>query len=1045
MNQNEHITISQIGEVWPDIRKETLVVPQELVALTKQINSPGKGVSMTVNRLPTGGRINRQRPFRFRFNNRYYLGYEGDTLASALLANDVHLVSRSMRFGRPRGILCAGSEEPNAIVQVNIAKRSEPNVRATDTFLHAGLLAKSVNPWPSFGYDWKSPILAFSRLLGKRPQLKLTVGSRLLWKHIVTPFLRRRAGFGMAPTEADPDYYDHKYEHVDVLIVGAGPAGLAAARDIAASGTRTILIDAQNECGGSLLSHHRVIDGKSGMDWVSEITAEIKRTDTTILSHTTAFGHYDRNCIVAVERRLDHKGEASSSGNVRERLWHITAKKIILATGAIERPLTFTNNDRPGIMLASAVQSYVNRYAVLPGKSVILFTNNDAAYEAALDFRKAGGDLVAVIDTRQDPSGPLVEELFATGTRLYKGCVVTDTLGTTKFSGLDVTRWDGKALTGRGERLESELLMVSGGWNPTTHLLKQPSGELVYNQAICAFVPKGAGRKDIAIIGSANGEFTLSQTLNSGSREGFRTTKLIGKPIRKSARRYKISEPEMSAIEACWLTPDGDNKKSYAYRFVDYQNDVTAADIIRSAKEGFDTAALMMRYTSCGSGPDQGKTCVMNAIAILAKQTRQSIPEVGSKPEASQFAPVSFGALAGRYKSNLFAPVRTTAMHQAHIEAGATFETVGQWKRPHYYPVGGEDMAQAIKRESRAVRTSVGMIDVSTLGKFIIEGPDAAEFLDRVYINRVSNLAIGACRYAMMCHEDGTVLDDGIVAHIDENRFFVTCTTRGANSAQPHIQNLLQTKWPELKVFYTSVTEQYAAIAINGPNSRALMLELCPDIDWSKEAFPYLTSRKIKLLGVDAHIFRVSFTGELAFEIMLPARYGQSLWDHIARIGANYEITSYGTETMHLLRAEKGYILVAQETDGNQTPQDLGLSWLISNQKKDYIGKHSHPRMDLKGTNRKKLVGLLTENPEFVLDEGAQILENPDAPTPIPMCGYVTSSYWSETLGHSIALALIEGGLQRKGEQLHSFSLGNWQKVTVVDPVFYDVEEAHRD
>ena len=1002
---------------------------------------------MSNNRLPSGGRIDRSRPVRFRFNGSYYTGYEGDTLASALLANDIHLIGRSIKYARPRGIMCAGPEEPNAIMQINIGNRSEPNAKATETYLHPGLISSSTNAWPTLKADIRSAMGLGHRLMSAGFYYKTMFASNWLWNHFFEPAIRHSAGFGKAPKEPDPDIYDHVHRHVDLLIIGAGPAGLAAARDAAASNARIMILDSLPEFGGSLLSQHRKIDKKNGMDWVEEVTAELQQNRTAhLLPNTTAIGYFDQNYIVAIERRLDQKGAASSPDNVRERLWHIRADKVILATGAHERPLVFADNDRPGTMLAGAVQTYINRFAVLPGQSAILFTNNDTAYEAALDFKKAGGDLIAVIDTRPNPEGPLIDAVFSTGTRLLKGHVVTATLGGKKFAALDAAPWDAHAVIGKSERLEADILMVSGGFSPAVHLFSQSSGKLKYDDTKAAFVPDQSGQKDLVVLGAANGDFTLSEALRSGSREGVKFAHATGTSTRKTARRYTAEEPTTGYPQACWLVPSNEPiGKGSGKHFVDYQNDTTAADIMLAKREGFDSVEHMKRYTLSGFGTDQGKTGNINALAILARETATSISKTGTTTFRPPYTPVSFGALAGRHVGTLASPIRTTPIHAAHIKAGAEFENVGQWKRPWFYAAAGEDMKTAVNRECLAVRNSVGMIDASTLGKIDVQGADAREFLNRLYTNSLTTLTTGQCRYSILCGEDGMVKDDGVISCLSDTHFMISTTTTGAASVLNHFEEYLQTEWPDLNVYCTSLTEQLATIAISGPKARDVMAVLNAQVDWSKEAFPFLTLQSMEIEGIPTHVSRISFTGELAYEINFPAGFALAMWNRISEAGKPWGITPYGTEAMHLLRAEKGYVIVGQETDGSQTPQDLGLGWLVSTKKDDFVGMRSHSRPDNKRNDRKQLVGLLTEDPCFVLDEGAQIVANPDAPTPIPMCGHVTSSYWSEHLGHSIALALIERGENRKGEQLHSFSLGTWHKVTIVDPVFYDIEGARRD
>ncbi|WP_373237274.1 sarcosine oxidase subunit alpha family protein [Cohaesibacter celericrescens] len=1002
---------------------------------------------MTINRLPKGGRINRERPIRFRFDGSYYYGYEGDTLASAMLANDIHLVARSFKYARPRGIMTAGPEEPNAIVQLHVANRTEPNPKATEVVLHPGLIAHSVNAWPSLNYDLKSINGLLHRFMAAGFYYKTMFGSRTLWHHFFEPLIRNAAGLGKAPKAPDPDHYDHIHKHVDVLVVGAGPAGLAAARDAAANGARVLLADAQSEMGGSLLSHNRAINGKQSAAWLQDVGAELAQNkETTLLPNTTVFGYFDQNYLMAIEKRLDHLSDASSPSNTRQRLWHIRASKVILATGAHERPLVFADNDRPGIMLAGAVQTYVNRYAVLPGKSAILFANNDAAYEAALDYRKAGGDLVAVIDTRQSPEGPLVREVYEAGIRLLSGCVVTKTHGAKHFKGVDVATWDGELLTGKPQRLEADILMMSGGWSPVVHLFSQSGGKLKFSDDKAAFIPDRYTQKDSVCIGAANGEFSLAETLRSASREGVKAALETGFATRKSARRYAVVEPQLDLPQACWLVPSempvGQGKEKH---FVDFQNDTTASDIQLAALEGFESVEHMKRYTLTGFGTDQGKTSNINGLAILAHTANATIPETGTTTFRPPYTPVTFGALAGRNIGELSDPVRTTPLHKAHVSMGATFENVGQWKRPWFYAQGEEDMKAAVNRECLAVRNGVGMMDASTLGKIDIQGPDAAEFINRLYTNAFLQLGVGKCRYGIMCGEDGMIMDDGVTARLADHHFHMTTTTGGAAHVMDHLEDYLQTEWPELEVYCTSVTEQWATIAINGPMARDVMKALKPDADWSSEAFPFMAFRQMTICGIEARIFRISFTGELAFEINVPARFGLALWHRVLQAGKPFDITPYGTEAMHVLRAEKGFIIVGQDTDGSMTPQDMDMDWIVSKKKKDFIGKRSHSRPDTVRTDRKQLVGLMTEDPTFVLDEGAQILLNPDAATPIPMLGHVTSSYWSAALGHSIALAVIKDGFKRKGEQLHSYSLGNWQKVTVVDPIFYDKEGVQRD
>ena len=976
-------------------------------------------------RLKQGGEIDRASTLSFTFNGRPYEGHTGDTLASALLANGVHLVARSFKYHRPRGIMAAGAEEPNAMVQVGHGGRSTPNIKATEVALYDGLEARSVNVFPSVGFDVGAAVGALSRFMPAGFYYKTFFGSLRLWEHVFEPFIRRAGGWGRAPTERDPDTYDRRYHHCDVLVVGAGPAGAMAARNAAASGARTTLVGARPAA-----------DAKGA--------ALPKAENFLYLSNTTVFGYYDNSCLAAVQR-LTEPGAEPAAGTSRERLWHFRARRVILATGAHERPLVFANNDRPGIMLAGAVREYVHRFAVLPGRRVCLFANNDSVYRMLPELREAGAEIVAVVDSRARPSGPLVDAARKSGVTIKQGHAVVNTRGRKRVSSVAVAELSTSGGVGTAEWLDCDLLAVSGGWSPVVHLHSQAQGRLVYDETLACFRP-GETRAAQDSVGACNGTFALRDALAEAAVAGRAAAEACG------FEAVPMDDPPAGDLPAMppsplWLVPDGRaGRGGGAKHFVDLQNDTTAADIRLAVREGLESVEHMKRYTLAGFGTDQGKTSNINALAILAQTTGEPIPRVGTTTFRPPYTPVTFGAMGGRDRGELFDPVRLTSIHDRHVALGAEFEDVGQWKRPWYYPREGEDMHDAVARECTAVRETVGLIDASTLGKIDIQGPDAAEFLNRVYTNNWLKLPVGKVRYGIMCREDGMVFDDGTTARIGEHRYLMTTTTGNAAPVLDHLEEYLQTEWPELRVRLTSVTEQWATVGVAGPLSGKVLAKLAPRMDVSPEAFPFLAWRDAVIDGVEARIFRISFTGELQYEINVPWHYGASLWDAVMKAGAEFDIVPYGTETMHILRAEKGFIIVGQETDGTQTPYDLGLGWAVSD-RKDFIGRRSLARGDCRRPDRKQLVGLWPEDRGAEIPEGTQLVTTGQggAPPPVPMQGFVTSSYASPAMGGRFCLALVERGKQRHGEAIEAAVADGPVRVRICDPVFYDREGARRD
>ena len=980
---------------------------------------------MSSHRLPSGGRIDRTRPIGFTFDGRRYVGFGGDTLASALLANGVHLVGRSFKYHRPRGIFSAGAEEPNALVQLGAGARTEPNARATQVEIYEGLAARSQNCWPSVGFDLGEASNLLSPLFPAGFYYKTFMWPPSFW-HLYERLIRRAAGMGEAPREPDPDRYDHVHAHCDVLVVGAGPAGLAAALAAGWSGARVILADEQAELGGSLLGEPA---DHAAHVWREATLAALRDLpETRLLPRTTAFGYYDHNYLGLLERVSDHLGAKAPPHLPRQRLWKVRARQVVLATGAIERPLVFPGNDRPGVMLAGAVRTYLNRYAVRPDRAVV-FTNNDSAYATALDLYAAKIG-VTIVDTRLEAAGALPERASASGIRVLAGHAITATRGHRKVREVEVRPiWDGE-VEGGAERILCDVVAVSGGWNPTIHLQSQSRARPQYDEQRAIFLP-GTPIQAERSAGACNGAFALAACLREGAQAGVAAAAAAG---------FSADLPELPAIEEAaeqpaqplWQVP-GKGKA-----FVDLQNDVIAADIGLALREGYRSVEHVKRYTTTGMGTDQGKTSNVNALGLIAAATGQSIPEIGVTTFRPPYTPVTFGAIVGRNCGALFDPLRRTPMHTWHEAHGAVFEDVGQWKRPWYYPRAGETMADAVDREVAAARSGVVILDASTLGKIDLQGRDVAEFLNRIYTNAWSKLSIGRCRYGLMLGEDGMVFDDGVSTRLGERHYLMSTTSGGAARVLAWLEEWLQTEWPELQVFCTSVTDQWATVSLSGPESRRLMAELVDDIDLDPAAFPHMSVREGHVRGVPARVFRISFTGELGYEIQVPASYGLPVWERCIAAGAKYGITPHGTEAMHVLRAEKGYIIAGQDTDGTVTPEDLGMAWIVSKQKPDFLGRRSLVRAHVARDDRKQLVGLLSDDPDALLEEGAQIVAEPSGRIPMAMIGHVTSSYRSPNLRRTFALAMVKQGRARLGQKLYVPTQDRTFAVTVTDPVFID-------
>ncbi len=989
-------------------------------------------------RTAEGGRIDRDRRLAFTFDGRRFEGFAGDTLASALLAHGVHLVARSFKYHRPRGIFSAGAEEPNALVRVGRGGRATPNLRATQVELYDGLVAESQNRWPSLAFDLGAVANVCARLLPAGFYYKTFMWPPRLWM-AYEALIRRAAGMGRAPDAPDPDIYDKMHVHCDVLVVGGGPAGLAAALAAGRTGARVILADEQHELGGSLLRETAEIDGRPALDWVAAAEAELTAmTELRVLRRATVFAYYDHNYLGILERVADHLPEPPPH-TPRQRLWKVRAAQVVLATGAIERPLVFPGNDRPGVMLAGAAQTYLNRYGVKVGRRAVVFTNNDSAYAAALDLATAGIE-VTVVDLRRDPAGPLTDSAAAAGLEILDGYTVTETQGRKRIGAVEVMPLDdlGEAPTGSARRIACDVLCVSGGWTPTVHLFSQSQGRLRYDGGCGAFVPD-VSVQDERSAGACRGTFGLGDSLAEGHAAGIEAAAEAGFAARGRRRKAPAAENrEEAPARPLWIAPSPHSLGEGTKAFVDLQNDVTVADIELAVREGYESVEHLKRYTTTGMGTDQGKTGNLNALAVLSETVGEPIPALGFTTYRPPYTPVTFGALAGRDIGERFDPVRRTPMQAWHEQAGAVFENVGQWRRPFYYPRRGEMKQDAVYREVRATRASLGILDASTLGKIDIQGPDAVELLNRIYTNDWDTLEVGRCRYGLMCGEDGMVFDDGITARLGEHHYLMHTTTGNAARVLAWIEEWLQTEWPDLRVWCTSVTEQFATVNLAGPNARRLLADLGTDIDLDPACFPFMACREGTVAGLPARVLRVSYTGELSYEISVPASYGMALWTACMTVGEDYAITPFGTEALHVLRAEKGYIAVGQETDGTVTPLDLGLERLVS-RKKDFLGKRSLARADMTKPDRPQLIGLLTEDAEEVLPEGAPIVEKARPKPPIKAIGHVTSSYHSPTLERSIALAMLAGGRERIGTTVElPLEDGRTVRATVAEPMFFD-------
>jgi len=995
---------------------------------------------MTKNlRVKTGKAIDETYRISFKFNGSTYYGFKGDTLASALLANNIHLVGRSFKYHRPRGIMTAGSEEPNAIVQLHDnTPRTEPNVRATEVEIYEGLEASSQNCWPSVNFDIGGINNFLSPLLPAGFYYKTFMWPASFWEKYEY-FIRKSAGLGKSPTESDPDIYEHKYIHCDVLVIGAGISGIMAAKIAAKNGLKTLLVDEKPNLGGSTIyqnSNYFKINNQTSGSWLEKEINEIKKLENLeIKTRTSVAAYHGYNFLLARENLTDHLPIEQRKEKTRHKLLKIRAKKVITATGSLERPMIFDNNDRPGILLSSAIKRYIDFFGVACGEKNILFTNNDSAYETAISLIQKGINVEAIIDNREKVDSKLVHEVEKNNVKIFKGYTITNTFGYKRINRISLMQLskDGQKVVGSKIDLSCDCLGMSGGWTPAVHLFTQSGGKLKFREEDQVFIPNIYPSDQIS-VGSCNGDLTLDEIL-------INTPNTLKEFLNIKNSEYTNMEILSSINKSkrnIWLLPS-DKILGKTKSFVDYQNDATAKDIKLALREGFKSIEHVKRYTTTGMGTDQGKLGNMHALGIISETADAKMGELGTTTFRPPYTPLTFGTIVGRNVGEYFDIFRRTPIHDWHVDNKAEFENVGQWKRAWYYPKDNEDMHDAVQRESKAARESAGILDASTLGKIDIQGTDASEFLNRVYTNAWSKLAIGKCRYGLMLNEDGMVYDDGVTTRLGENHYIMTTTTGGAANVMGKLEDYLQTEWPELDVYLTSVTDHFATVSVCGPNSKKIVSKVIPDLDFSDENFPHMSFKNAKIGKINCRVMRISFTGEHSYEINIQANYGKSVWEKCMEAGKDFNITPYGTETMHLLRAEKGFIIVGQDTDATMTPIDLQMDWIVSKKKYDFIGKRSLYRSDTIREDRKQLVGLLTDNPNEVLEEGAQIVSDINK-SPVEMLGHVTSSYYSPNLKKSIALGVVKGGKNMMGQKLIIPMEKKNINVTVSDPVFLDKE-----
>jgi sarcosine oxidase subunit alpha len=992
-------------------------------------------------RLDTGGRlIDRSQALTFTFNGRTFRGFKGDTVASALIAGGQRLVGRSFKYHRPRGIVTSGPEEPNALLGLGSGRTFEPNARATTTELFDGLEAQSQNHWPSLEFDIGAVNAKLWRFFPAGFYYKTFLWPRAFWKHVYEPVIRQSAGLGQPPKARDANWYEHFNVSTDVLVIGGGIAGLIAAKAAGEAGAEVLLVEQTGHWGGRAPVDGAEVDGKPAAEWIAETVAALGAMQNVRLRlRTMGAGVYDHGYTLLSERLTDHKPDASRP---RHRLWKVRAKRIITATGAIERPLSFAGNDVPGVMLASAVRDYVVNWGVVPGGRTVVVTNNDDGYRTALVLHEAGQKVPAILDARAEATGPLADAARAAGLRVLPGkglAGVDGPKGVSRVYACDV-EGDGSNV----EEIDADCVAMSGGWSPVVHLWSHCGGKLAWDEAQAHFRPDPAkaptcadGEPFVLTAGMASGAVVTRDVLANAHEAGRAAAKALGHEGRSGAP--EAASEEVQPIRPVWKMPLAAPYKLRAKAWLDFQNDVKVTDVELAAQEGFESVEHAKRYTTLGMATDQGKLSNINGLAVLSGALQTDIPNVGTTTFRPPYTPITMGAIAGEARGDLFQPVRRTAVHDWHEANGAHWEPVGHWRRPYAFPRAGESVEDAVAREVLAVRNKVGLLDASTLGKIVVKGPDAGRFLDMLYTNMMSTLGVGKCRYGLMCSENGFLSDDGVVARLSDDTWLCHTTSGGADRIHAHMEDWLQCEWWDWKIYVANLTEHYAQFAVAGPKAREVLKALSPSFDVSKEALPFMQFAEGTLGNVEARVFRISFSGELSYEIAVPASQGRALWDKLLEAGKAHGITPYGTEALHILRAEKGFIMIGDETDGTVIPQDLGLHWAISKKKEDFLGKRAQEREHMTDPLRWKLVGLETLDGSVLPDGAYAVDEGENANGQRRTQGRVTSTYHSPTLNRGIAMGLVERGPDRMGEVLDFAKIdGTVVKARIVNPVFYD-------
>lgn len=975
-------------------------------------------------RLSAGGLIDRGTPVAFSLDRRRLYGFAGDTLASALLASGQRLVARSFKYHRPRGIMSAGSEEPNALFELRSGARCEPNTKATTVELYEGLEATTQNAWPSVNFDLRRVNSLISPLIAAGFYYKTFMWPASFWERVYEPLIRRAAGLGRASAVADPDHYEQVNAFCDVLVIGSGPAGLMAALVAGRAGARVIVCDEDFMFGGRLLRERLKIDGAPAATWVQVALDELRAlTDVRLMARTTVFGCYDSGIYAALEQVSDHLA-VPAAHQPRQRLWRIVAKRAVLAAGATERGIVFGGNDRPGVMLAGAVRTYANRFAVIPGRRLVVFTNNNDGWRTARDLQACGVDIAAIVEARDSvPQG--ISAGWNGRVKLGSSIIATKGAGSVRAAVVQSRH--------TRETIACDAIAVAGGWNPNINLACHHGGRPAWREEIAAFV-HAAPPSGMVVAGAANGAMTLAACLDEGLRAGQAAIEALG-------FKSRVEKPPKADDEAVAVRPLWHVRESRQKAFVDFQNDVTAADIELSSREGFRSVEHLKRYTTLGMGTEQGRSANVLGLAMLAHLTGCSIPETGITSFRPPYSPVAIGAFAGHHRGGAFRPVRRTPSHAWAQEQGAVFMETGPWLRAQYFPRHGDkDWLDAVIREVRAVRSGVGFCDVSTLGKIELRGADVGVFLDRLYVNTLSTLPVGRVRYGLMLREDGFAFDDGTVSRLADDCFFMTTTTANAGRVFQHMQFCHQVLWPDLDVQFVSATDQWAQFSIAGPKSRAAVQALVdPQCDISNEAFPYMAAGEITICGgVTARLYRISFSGELAYEIGVPTRYADAFVRLLMQAGAPFGMVPYGTEALSVMRIEKGHV-AGSEFDGRTTARDLGLGRMMST-KKDYIGRVLAGRPALIAPDRMSLVGIRPTDQAERLRAGAHFVPGNATIDASNDQGVVTSVAFSPSLDHWIGLALLQRGPARLGERLQAVDpvRANNIEVEICAPCFID-------